>query len=504
MHADYHRAGMRFRRRRPPILEVISAWTDGPPPDLPDEPPDDGRTIRWSAGALDGVVARLGDASEETERGAALAELIEQAATGDPGARGALYDAARGDGIVFALDAALQALAEAGVPAEPVAELAREMIAEAYHREPLKLAISLLGRAGDDRDVELLETLARHDEFSLVAGVALAGVLDDPVQAWWRVGCLASGWGRVEAVGRLAELAEELPDDTRAWLLRHACRTADLPDHVAYECATAGRLEHALDGLVDDELLDGACAILSALVGGGPTADMDDYEPGPRVAAAVLDLLAGRPPNLVRMWAVVDLRNWAEDYEQHVAIAERCNRLLARAEARRFVAARLERPDEALRVWGIAESMGLDPWEAGWRHLDVRGVDSRLYGQLARTPHPARWARLMAHAERALPLDALAAGPEDRLLPTTRDGEAAHALAGLVQEMRPGRWSAPLVAAALLSPVIFIRNGALRALEQTEPREWGAPVEAALHRLIELEPTDEVRARANVQMGRLA
>ena len=495
---------MRFRRRRPPIVELLSTWSGGPPPELPDEPPDDGRTIRWSAGALDGVVARHGDSTVETERGAALAELIEHAATGAEDARGALYEAARAEGIVFALDEALDALARSGVPAEPVAELARGMAGEAQHREPLKLAISLIGRAGDERDVALLETVARHDEFSLVAGVALASVLDDPVQAWWRVGCLAGGWGRVEAVGRLAELADDLPDDTRGWLLRDACRTAELPDHVAYACATAGRLETALDGLVDDELLDGACVILSGLMAGYAGEDMEDYEPGPRVAATVLDLLADRPPNLVRMWAVVDLRNWAEDYEQHVAIAERCGRLLGRDEARRFVAARLERPNEALRVWGIAESMGLDPWEAGWRHLDDARIDSHLYAQLARTPMPDRWARLVARAERVLPLDALASGPEDRLLPAGPDGEAAHALAQLVQGMRPGRWSARLVATALLSPVIFIRNGALRALEQTETSEWGAPVQFALRRLVASEPTEDVRARARAQLSRLA
>jgi hypothetical protein len=494
---------MRFRRRRPPIVEMLSTWSDGPPPELPDEPPDDGRTIRWSAGALDGVVSRHGDATVETERGAALAELIEHAATGTPDARRVLYEAARAEGIVFALDEALDALARSGVPAEPVAELARRMAGEALHREPLKLAISLLGRAGDERDVGLLETVARHDEFSLVAGVALASVRDDPIQAWWRVGCLAGGWGRVEAVGRLADLDEDLPDDVRAWLLRDACRTAELPDHVALACAVAGRLETALDGLVDDELLDGACVILSGLVAGGPAQDMDDYEAGPRVAAGVLDLLADRPPSVVRMWAIVDLRNWAEDYEQHVAIAERCGRLLGRPEARRFVARRLERPGEALRVWGIAESMGFDPWEAGWRHLESAPVDAELYFQLARTPNGGRWARLVAHAERALPLAALAAGPEDRLLPTSADGEAAHALAQLIQEMRAGRWSAPLVATALLSPVIFIRNGALRALEQTETSEWGAPVQTALRRLVEVEPTDDVRARAREQLSRL-
>jgi hypothetical protein len=494
---------MRFRRHRPPIVELLSAWSDGPPPELPDEPPDDGRTIRWSAGALDGVVARHGDATVETERGASLAELIEHAAGGEPSARDALYEAARAEGIVFALDEALDALARAGVPAEPVAELARRMAGEALHREPLKLAISLLGRAGDERDVELLETVARHDEFSLVGGVALASVLDDPIQAWWRVGCLASGWGRVEAVGRLADMEDELPAEVRAWLLRDASSSAELPEHVAHMCARAGRLESALDGLVDDELLDGACVILSALVAGGATLDLEDYEPGPRVAAAVLDLLADRPPSVVRMWAVVDLRNWAEDYEQHVAIAERCGRLLARPEARRFVARRLERPAEVLRVWGIAESMGFDPWEAGWRHLESTPVDAELYFQLARTPSRDRWARLIAHAEGALPLDALAAGPQDRLLPTGADREAAHSLAQLVQEMRPGRWSAPLVATGLLSPVIFIRNGALRALEHTAPADWGEPVETALRRLVEVEPTGDVRARAGEQLSRL-
>src|SRR6185312_8116650 len=125
---------------------------------------------------------------------AELAALIEQAATGDEQARAALYEAARGDGIVFALDEALDALA--GVPQAAVADLGRELMRVAEHREPLKLGVALVGRAGDRHDVPLLETLARHDEFSLVAGVALAGLLGDPVQAWWKVACLASGWGK--------------------------------------------------------------------------------------------------------------------------------------------------------------------------------------------------------------------------------------------------------------------------------------------------------------------
>jgi hypothetical protein len=492
----------RFTRSRPPILEVIAAWTDGPPPALPDEGPDDGRTIRWSAGALDGVLSRHGESTREPARGAELAALIEHAATGDKEARDMLYEAARADGIVFALDEALDALVLADVDGEPVAELGRTLMREARHREPLKLAVALVGRMGQHGDVPLLETLARHDEFSLVAGVALANLLDDTVTAWWRVGCLATGWGKIEAVGRLAQ-EPDLPPEVRAWLLRHGCDNAVMPEYLAYTCATAGRLEEALDGLVDDELLDGACTIVRALVNGGPAEDIDDFEPGPRIAAAVVELVADRPPNLVRLGAVVDVRHWAEDYEQHVAIAERCGRVLARTEVHAFVAERLGRPDEVLSVWPVAEAMGLDPWEAGWDHLRAAPQDAGLYYELARTPSTDRWSRLAAFAERRLPLDTLASGPRDRLFPPAQQHDAARALAVLVQGARAGRWSAPLVATALLSPVISTRNAALHALNRTAPDDWGRPVRTALRRLVMQEPVNEVRERAREQLGRL-
>ena len=132
----------RFARRRPPIFEVIARWDEGPPPALPDDGPDDGRTIRWSAGALDGVMSRAGESPRELARGAELAALIEDAATGDTDARDALYEAARADGIVFALDEALDGLALRHADDDDVAELGRSLMREAQHREPLKLAVA--------------------------------------------------------------------------------------------------------------------------------------------------------------------------------------------------------------------------------------------------------------------------------------------------------------------------------------------------------------------------
>ena len=492
----------RFSRRRPPILDVIAAWTEGPPPALPDEGPGDGRTIRWSAGALDGALSRHGDTAPEPARSAELATLIEDAASGDADARGALYAAARADGIVFALDEALDALVTTAVDGDAIAELGRALLREAQHREPVKLAVALVGRMGDAGDVELVETLARHDEFSLVAGVALTNLLGDPVQAWWRVGCLATGWGKIEAVSRLAR-EPDLPADVRGWLLRHGCDNAVMPEYLAHACATAGRLEEALDGLVDDELLDGACVIVRALVNGGPAEDIDDYEPGPRVIAGVVELVAERPTSVVRLGAVVDVRRWAEDYEQHVAIAERCGRVLVRRDVRDFVTERLEDPAEAPDVWAIAEAVGVDPWEAGWQHLQRSPRDSGLYHLLARTPSDVRWMRLARHAERHLPLVAVASGPRDQLLHGPQQREPARAVTYLVQEMRTGRWSAPLVAAALLSPVISTRNTALHALNRTPPEEWGEPVRSALAQLVRDEPVAEVREWAGELLGRL-
>jgi hypothetical protein len=373
----------------------------------------------------------------------------------------------------------------------------------AEHREPLKLAVALVGRAGNRSDVPLLETLARHDEFSRVAGVALANLLDDPVTAWWRVGCLARGWGKVEAVGRLAE-QPSLPADVRAWLLRHGCDNAVTPEYLAYACATAGGLDEALGGLVDDALLDGACTIVAALVRGGPAEDIDDYEPGPRVAAAVVELLAERPASLVRLGAVVAIRRWAEDYEEHVAIAERCGRVLMRPDVRRFVTERLERADEALDVWEIAEAVGVDPWDAGWRHLQDAPTEAALYHLLARTSDKQRWARLVRFAEEKLPLDVLSSGPRDQLFPAPQHREPVHALLFLLQDMRPGRWSAVLVATGLLNPVIPTRNAALHALVRTPPPEWGDTVRRALRRLAREEPLDEVRERVLQQLARAA
>ena len=345
----------------------------------------------------------------ETERGAALAELIEQAAGGAAEARGALYEAARAEGIVFALDEALDALARAGVAAEPVADLARRMAAEALHREPLKLAISLLGRAGDERDVELLETVARHDEFSLVAGVALASVLDDPIQAWWRVGCLATGWGRVEAVDRLADIDDELPAEVRGWLLRHACDGRHA-GYVAHAFATAGRLERRSAGWWTTSCST-APARSSAARQRRPGEDIDDYEPGPRVAAAVLDLLADRPPTSCACGPSSTCATGprtTSSTSRSPSAAGACSAAPRHAGSSPCASSGRTRRcacGASPRRWASTPGRPAGATSSG------AGSTPRLYLQLARTPSGDRWARLVGPRRARAAARALAAGP---------------------------------------------------------------------------------------------
>ena len=108
-------AGMRFRRRRPPIVELLSGVERRPAARAarraagrrPHDPLERGRARRR------GVASRRRDGGDRARRRARRADRARRRPA-TPDARGALYEAARADGIVFALDEALDALARVG------------------------------------------------------------------------------------------------------------------------------------------------------------------------------------------------------------------------------------------------------------------------------------------------------------------------------------------------------------------------------------------------------
>src|SRR5205085_3581775 len=63
-------------------------------------------------------------------------------------------------------------------------------------------------------------------------------------------------------------------------------------------------------GKIDDELLDGACMIVTALISAGPAEHLEDYEGGVPAIQRLLEHLQTRCNNVQRLHTVTEIRRW--------------------------------------------------------------------------------------------------------------------------------------------------------------------------------------------------
>lgn len=440
-----------------------------------------------------------------------------------------VYRAAQDQDLLAHIDPALERVLREPDLLPALAPHARWLVTEARHRGPAKLGIALLGVSGGPEDLDVIKAFARHDEFTLYCSVAIRNLVADPVDALWEVAQAADGWGKIEAVERLAPLVADRPDVKR-WLLVDGCSNAVMNEYLGYACATAGELAAALAGDVDDALLDGACTIVRALCDGGPAEDMHDYAAGPEAAALLLGQLETRCTTLERLDTVIAIRRWLEpdppDADEPDTDGPQHLRAVTNHEARRVEAgwtddlqARLlatcatilSAPEWPARVrtafasgergpewlaWQIAPDVGVDLWDAAFAMVERGPLDDSRVFRVVHVADRGRRRGVIEWAEANLPLERIATGPDRHLFPGPDIAGIGHALTFVVQEMDdPALYSEPLVAAALRAPVISTRNGALNALEARPRAEWGPSVEQALQQSAVDDPDDNVRAR---------
>jgi hypothetical protein len=485
------------------------------PAPLPDDAPRDPSTIAWGPGAWEGVATRHIGGAEPRGIRARLRRLVRRGDDDGPdGAvallrqlaehpsdahRLALYRLGQRDDLLHRIDPILERVAADRELLAALAPHARWLITEARHRGPVKLGVALLGASGDSRDADMLIALARHDEFTLYCCVAVQNLLGDATDALWEIARTAPGWGKIEAVQRLTALVEDRPD-IRRWLLVDGCRNAIMDEYLAYPCATAGGLAAALEEDVDDPLLDGACTIVAALCEGGPAEDLDDYADADVALDRLLGRLESRCTTLERLDTVVRIARRGSMAPER---RERARRILADPAWPDRLHAAFASGDARLRglAWEAAPEVGADLWDAGFDRLTAEPLDAALVWMLMSRGTPERRRRVVTWAEAHLPLDALATGPDEHLFPAADVREPANALAFVVQELGREVHSGPLVAAALRSPVVSIRNAALDAVEATPRAGWGPAVERALAQLAADEPRDDVRARVTALHG---
>ena len=146
--------------------------------------------------------------------------------------------------------------------------------------------MALLAGFGRREDADLFRVLGRHEEFTLYAAVALAGVSDDPLQ---RVARRCSA--HVTRVGAGPSSAELILREPRSELVRERLLRTGLGVGNALALAVGCRLDELLGREhVDDELLARAREIVDVLVWRFDSpSTLTDY---PEAGVAVEGLLA--------------------------------------------------------------------------------------------------------------------------------------------------------------------------------------------------------------------
>jgi hypothetical protein len=518
------------------IMSALRAWDGQGAFELPDEKAPEPNQLRFASGAWDGIAThhmrRADEHSEARVVHGVISGLKKLCQANDDAARVALYQFLLNETVVAYADTIVEELTrQEELGPNEVRPHARWLVQTASHREPLKLGLLLLGLAGTEEDLDDIKVLARHDEFTLYAAVAAANLLQDPVDVWWEMAQTAQGWGKIQVVERLSGCIAERPD-IQAWVLRHGCANEVMPEYLAYRCALAGDLAGALaEDEIDEELLEGAGLIVGALLRGGPAEDMDSYEEGVTAVRHLLRHLAGQCDTLGRLNLVKSIHDWLEwpeppqlprqfgdegeeingedtetwprreefgwTEEMRAFLGEECQEILGRPGWPERIRAAFGSADSHQRhlAWELAPLVGVDLWGEGFAQLKREPLDSTLYGHLLGSDDPVRLRQVIAFAEKHLPLEEVATGPDDQL-GFGPEYQVHDCLDFLVQAMRSeGVFSDSLLAAALRSPVVRNRNMAITALQNHPVRDWGARVRTALHKTVRDEPDEELREK---------
>jgi hypothetical protein len=515
-----------------PLLDLIRAWDGKGELELPDDgPPDwDLGEVRFASGAIDGILLNhiAPPEDEETkERARTIADAVEQVATTLAEAdMERLYGVAREEALITAGDAIVDELRRReAIDGERLWAIGKWLVETAAHREPLKLGILILGLGATDDDIETLKTLARHDEFTLFAAVAIGNLCEEPADHWLELAGTVRGWGKIHLVERLTEAAPERPD-IRDWLLREGCRNEVEEGYLAYLCASAGDLAGALAAEeIDDALLDGALTIVLSLIEGGPSVDIQGYEEGAVAVGHLIGHVEGRCNTVQRLFTVLKIAEWLRwlrptrdaEFDEGMEppdadtiealetmgwsgplrreLLGRCERLASAPQwpDKLRAAYKSGKEPESGLAFACAEILRVDLWPIAMKRLQRAPHDQTLYYDCMRTRDRERRLQVIAFAEENLPLDRIATGPALEL-GLGDEWEARGALDCLLQEMeRAGPFSEVLVAAAMRSPVIRHRLQACAILVDIDPESWGELIEDALNLTLGDEPDEDVR-----------
>ncbi|MEV2272588.1 hypothetical protein [Nonomuraea africana] len=448
---------------------------------LPDEPPrpDDGAPYVPSV-VLDGVRTHHFGTTPDTGAVTRAADLLVELVTAEP----AHADLVRLHDLLAAaraIDLADDLIAELGrrrPRRDRIRALGRHLAEHGTRREAVKIGLVLVGACGDDRDRDLLLLLGTLEEFTLYAVVALTRTQPDRQRAVYELARRVSAWGRIHAVERLKDCDDP---EVKDWLLREGYRNGIMNEYLAHLAATTGDLYTALlEPDIDDELLDSAGLILTALAIGGPAEDMGDYAEAVPAMHRFADLLDGRDAGLVRLTSLDAVLRFLRDpggsppwpAEETERLLWRYERLAGQRRWRELVLTHLSDPHDpgfGTALW-MAPALGVPMVEQAVARLESDPMDEWTWRLAIRHATPGQAERLCHLAGRLLPLAELVNGPGEHYgfgEECTADRALGSVVGGLDGFPRTGL---PLIRVALANRVVHVRRDAVRALAA-----WPAP-----------------------------
>lgn len=249
----------------PSIYELVAAHLDPTGTleegelTLPDEEAAVAATdgLRFAAGAFEELLTGDEDSDEASAKAAAAAAAFADVCGQPTGERLHQLHAALShlDVIDFARPM-LYRLEQLGVDQRCLRDLARWLATRGDHRGPVKVGIAILGLTGDADDLDVLRTLAAHDEFTVWSASALTRLVPDPETELWALATRVQGWGRIQCVRLLRDTDDP---QIREWILRGGFRNSIMVGYLAHVAATTGGLLAALRAeVVDRDLLTAA------------------------------------------------------------------------------------------------------------------------------------------------------------------------------------------------------------------------------------------------------
>ena len=505
---------------QPPWASEISTYVfirDNPASeDLPiTARPRKNNEILWSSGALDGVFGHHMGALQSEEIAKQVQDLF--AAVKNLALRStaanlkSLYNTAIGSTILPLADHLQSRLLKELVPKHKLnlADVGRYFALGADRIEATKLGVLILAVAGKQSDIPVLETLALNDEFTLFAALAIARLVNDPEQSLWRMAKRVRGWGRIHLVERLNGTSHA---GIQAWMLREGFRNEVRNEYLAGICAQTGKLHQALGAPeIDQPLLDGTAGILRALIAGGPSIDIDDYEFAPAVVRSYAGhALKADDLSLEHLLCAVEVLKFLSDDassdtrlakgwtgELRNALRAQFQQILDREAWRTKIASglRSENPVEFYAADSSAAALNIDTRDIHFANVRVAPITSGSWYRLLQQTNERQMDEVVTFALSVLPLEKIATGPAD-LLGLGPGFEAHRTLDWLLQDLKrfPG-YGWQLIETGLRSPVIRNRNLALTALSAWPRETWPAEALGLLRRAARDEPTPPLRKR---------